>query len=114
MNQEADWKLFYIRLFHSIIWLLYTIVILYILYSGVFNRVTIYTWLGIGMVVVEAVILFLYKWSCPLSSIARRYTDSTKDNFDIFLPNWLAKNNKTIYTTLFLLGIILIFIRSTT
>jgi hypothetical protein len=33
--------------------------------------------------------------------MARNYSDSTSDNFDIFLPNWLAKYNKLIYSTIF-------------
>ncbi|MFT7189365.1 MAG: hypothetical protein ACI9AV_002644, partial [Sediminicola sp.] len=34
-----------------------------------------------------------------------------KDNFDIFLPNWLAKYNKVIFTTLFIIGLGLVLIR---
>jgi hypothetical protein len=41
-----------------------------------------------------------------LTLIARRYSDSTKDNFDIYLPNWLAKYNKLIYTSI--MGIVLV------
>jgi hypothetical protein len=33
--------------------------------------------------------------------LARHYTNSTKDNFDIYLPAWLAKYTKLIYTTIF-------------
>ena len=32
--------------------------------------------------------------------MARKYSDSTKANFDIYLPEWLAKYNKEIYTTI--------------
>jgi len=37
----------------------------------------------------------------PLTLIAGNYSNSQKDNFDIFLPNWLAKHNKLIFTTIF-------------
>jgi hypothetical protein len=43
---------------------------------------------------------------CPLTLVARQYSDSTKDNFDIYLPNWLAKYNKLIYTTIFILIVV--------
>ncbi|MGB5556351.1 MAG: hypothetical protein WBM83_16980, partial [Flavobacteriaceae bacterium] len=55
--------------------------------------------------------LLLFKWFCPLTVIARKYSDSTKDNFDIFLPNWLAKYNKLIYTSIFGISILILMYR---
>jgi len=40
----------------------------------------------------------------PLSDLAARFTDSHADNFDIYLPNWLAKYNKVILGVLFIAG----------
>ena len=31
--------------------------------------------------------------------MVQKYLNSTKENFDIYLPNWLAKYNKQIYIT---------------
>lgn len=56
--------------------------------------------------------LLVFKMFCPLTLLARKYSDSEKDNFDIFLPNWLAKYNKQIFTTLFAIGLILVIIRT--
>ncbi len=41
---------------------------------------------------------------CPLSDLAARFTDSHADNFDIYLPNWLAQYNKVIFGVLFIAG----------
>jgi hypothetical protein len=41
------------------------------------------------------------QWRCPLTSIAARYTDERRDNFDIYLPEWLAKHNKSIFGVLY-------------
>lgn len=49
--------------------------------------------------------------SCPLTVMARRYSDSSKDNFDIYLPEWLAKYNKQIFTTIYLLGLVAVIYR---
>jgi polyferredoxin len=62
--------------------------------------------LFIGIVFVEGLILVVNGWRCPLTDIAARYTDDRCDNFDIYLPEWLARHNKTIFTILYLLGII--------
>jgi hypothetical protein len=41
-----------------------------------------------------------------LTYVARKYSDSRKDNFDIYLPNRIAKYNKHIFTTIFVIGLI--------
>lgn len=57
-----------------------------------------------GMVVLEGVILLFNKGRCPLTDIAARHTEDRRPNFDIYLPEWLAKHNKSIFTTLFMIG----------
>ena len=110
MNNEPN-KLLAIKLIHTIIWAFFVFVIGYILYSGITNSVTNFTWIGIGLVIGEGFVLLAFKMFCPLTLIARKYTDSQKDNFDIFLPNWLAKYNKLIFTSIFLIGIIIVAVR---
>lgn len=58
----------------------------------------------IGLVAIEGLVLLANRWSCPLTDIAARHTRSREDNFDIFLPRWLAKNTKRLFTPLYLLG----------
>jgi hypothetical protein len=41
---------------------------------------------------------------CPLTDLASRNTTDRTDNFDIYLPLWLARRNKTIFGTLYALG----------
>ena len=41
-----------------------------------------------------------------LTPIAARYTDARHDNFDIYLPAWLARHNKTIFGALYGGGIL--------
>jgi hypothetical protein len=48
-----------------------------------------------------------------LTDIATRYTADRSDNFDIYLPLWLAKHNKTIFGSLFVAGLIFTFLRWT-
>jgi hypothetical protein len=39
-----------------------------------------------------------------LTDLAGHYTGDRTDNFDIYLPLWLARRNKTIFGTLFVIG----------
>lgn len=70
-------------------------------YAVIVNKIDKWVWMGIGLIILEGVVLLIFSKMCPLTIMARKYSDSTKDNFDIYLPNWLAKYNKLIYTTLF-------------
>ncbi len=99
-------KLVLIKIGHTVIWVFFNVVIFYLLYAVVSNTVGTWTWVCIGLVLAEGLVLLLFKGFCPLTVMARNYSDSTKDNFDIFLPNWLAKYNKLIYSTIFAAAII--------
>jgi hypothetical protein len=96
-------KLILIKTLHTLVWLFFNIVLFYMAYAVIINRIDKSIWIGIGLIVLEGIVLMLFNKMCPLTVIARKYSDSTKDNFDIYLPNWLAKWNKLIYTTLFIL-----------
>lgn len=105
-------KLLIVKWIHTFIWLFFVTVIAYILYSGITDRINTYTWIGIGLILGEGLILLVFKSFCPLTLIARRYSNSQKDNFDIFLPNWLARHNKVIFTSIFFIGFILVMVRT--
>ncbi len=98
-------KLVLIKLLHTAIWAFFVSVICFVVYAGLFNRVTLAVWIAIGLVILEGLVLLLNSGRCPLTILARRYTDETLDNFDIYLPLWLAKNNKVIFTTIFCIGV---------
>lgn len=95
-----------IKIIHTIIWLFFNVVLFYMAYAVIINKIDKFVWMGITLILLEGIILLLFKKMCPLTVMARKYSDSTKDNFDIYLPNWLARYNKLIYTSFFVLIII--------
>ncbi len=105
-------KLLTIKLLHTVIWAFFVTVIFYILYTGLTDSVNLYTWIGIALVIGEGLTLLIFKMFCPLTLLARKYSDSERDNFDIFLPNWLAKHNKLIFTVIFVVAVILVLYRT--
>jgi hypothetical protein len=107
---SAD-KLLIIKLLHTVIWVFFVGVIFYVLYSGITDNVTALTWIGIALVIGEGLTLLVFRMFCPLTLIARKYSDSEKDNFDIFLPNWLARYNKVIFTSIFVFAVVLVLYR---
>lgn len=97
-----------IKLVHSLIWLIMALASIYILYAGITNTFNSILLVCIILLISEILILVYYKWSCPLTFIAERYTQDRNSNFDIYLPNWLAKYNKIIFWIIFVIGIVLV------
>ena len=104
-------KLILIKVFHTLIWIFYNVVIFYLLYAVIINRIDKWVWICIGLVICEGIVLVINKLRCPLTLAAEKYSEFKKDNFDIYLPNWLAKYNKIIYTTIFVVTNFLLLYR---
>ena len=107
---ESKTKLTLIKILHTAIWIFFNFVIFYMLYAAIANKLDIWLWIGYGFVFLEGLTLLNFKFHCPLNLLARKYTSSTRANFDIYLPSWLAKYTKLIYTTIFgIISIITIY-----
>ncbi len=56
------------------------------------------------VILMECLILALNRCRCPLTNLAAAFTEERADNFDIYLPMWLARYNKIIFGSLFVAG----------
>jgi hypothetical protein len=97
-----------IKIIHTLIWAVMASAVFYVFYAGITKTFGVVLWLSIGLIVIETAVLLLNKWRCPLTPVAMQYTSDRRENFDIYLPEWLAKHNKLIFTTIFLAGLILV------
>ena len=61
--------------------------------------------LAIAGVLIEVVVPAVNGWRCHLTSVAACYTEDRRGNFDIYLPEWLARHNKLIFGALCVAGI---------
>lgn len=104
-------KLIFLKSLHTLIWVFFNVVIFYFVYAVIVNKIDRWVWICLGLVVLEGLVLLIFKSFCPITIVARKYSDSTKDNFDIYLPNGLAKYNKRIYTTIMVVGVIILVYR---
>ncbi|MCF8245228.1 MAG: hypothetical protein K9J37_12895 [Saprospiraceae bacterium] len=87
--------------------------IFYIIYSGWSGKISNLTYAAFGLMALEGVALWIGRGACPLTPIARQYSDSQKSNFDIYLPEWLARYNKQVFGTLLAVGTGLVLWRIT-
>ena len=104
-GEDAHRHLIRIKLIHTLAWAFFVASIIGVWVSAWDAR---FTWflVFVGIVMVEVVILLFNGMQCPLTPIAARYTTDRRPNFDIYLPQWLAKHNKTIFGSLFVLGLV--------
>jgi len=101
----SDARLNRVKLLHTVAWGFFVLCIGGIFafaWAGNFRLATI----AIGLVTVESLVLAFNSWSCPLTAVAARYTDYRRANFDIYLPEWLARYNKQIFGPLFVAGVL--------
>ncbi len=92
-----------VKLLHTAVWFFFAACIVAIPVAvalGWFRWVVVLS----GLVFFECVVLAFHRGRCPLTDVAGRYTDARGDNFDIYLPVWLARYNKVIFGSLFLIG----------
>jgi hypothetical protein len=92
-----------IKLLHTLIWAVLAGSIAAI---PILARLRRFRWVAIlsSLVVLECLVLALNGGRCPLTDIAAQFTPDRSPNFDIYLPNWLARYNKNIFGALFVFG----------
>lgn len=98
---QTSTVLVFIKLIHTIAWAFFAGCIVLLPLAAHANLFGLAALLA-GFVLIEILILAINHWRCPLTGIAARYTTHRQDNFDIFLPLWLARYNKEIFGFLFI------------
>ncbi len=102
-TSDRDQRLRTIKLLHTVVWALLAgcIVALPLLaFMEQFRWALILTLI----IIFECAVLAANRGRCPLTDWAARFTNDREDNFDIYLPNWLARYNKLIFGTLFVVN----------
>jgi hypothetical protein len=101
-----------IRILHTAVWALVMAAIVYILYANIFHLEGPLLTLAMLLVVAEVIVLLVNRWVCPLTRLARRYSDDPDPAFDIYLPGWVVRHHRLILGILFAAGLILNLIRN--
>jgi len=101
-----------VKIVHTVVWVFFVLCIVAIPVLAWCGEYVAATWFA-GIVLVEVLVLLLNRWRCPLTPVAARFTADRRANFDIFLPEWLARHNKVIFGTLYLAGIVYLVLRWT-
>ena len=102
---SAEHALTLIKVAHTAIWAVMATAIVALPLVAVRGEFRVAAWLT-ALIVAECAVLALNRGRCPLTDLAARFTTDRAPNFDIYLPRWLAENNKTIFGALFVAGVL--------
>lgn len=95
----------FVKVLHTVVWAFF---------AGCILAIPVAAWRGdtawavvlIAVVTLEVLVLTVNGLRCPLTDVAARYTSDRADNFDIFLPRWLARHNKAVFGALYVAGML--------
>lgn len=102
---RSDSKLRAVKAVHTLVWAVFASSILAIPVFAFLGNLKV-AWGLIGFVFLEVAVLLGNHMTCPLTSVAGRYTSERQDNFDIYLPLRLARHNKAVFGGLYFAGIV--------
>jgi hypothetical protein len=102
-ERQTAHMLIAIKVLHTIVWGVLAGCILVLPILAARRR---FGWAAILSVVIlaECAVIAANHGRCPLTDVATRYTKDRTDNFDIYLPRGLARYNKTIFGSLFVVN----------
>jgi len=100
----------FIKLIHTAILIFMSACIVYILYCGITKT---YNWIlvaAIGVVLMEGIVLIIYRWKCPLTELAKKYGDEKGRVTDMFFPQWFVPHVFQSCAVLFIIGLVILAI----
>ena len=100
-----------IKIHHTAIYAVMVAAIFFTLYCGITGTVNVMLWASIGLICLEGVVFFGNGRRCPLTNLAKKYGDPKGYVGDLFCPEWLSRRTFSVFTTLFLIGVVLVGIR---
>ncbi len=95
--------LVFVKLAHTVVWAFFAACIFAIPVLAIVGRLRL-AMIASGIVGCEVLVLVANRMRCPLTDVAGKLTAERADNFDIYLPLWLARHNKVLFGTLFVVG----------
>jgi hypothetical protein len=103
--------IFQIKIVHTVIFWVLSGCVVQALVSGLLDQITLWTWVAVGLLLLESVVLALAGWTCPLTLLAERQGAARGSVADIFLPKWLADRIFPICGTTYGLALVIIAVR---
>lgn len=100
--------LVFLKIVHTFVWVVMAASNFLAFYFALLGRFDAWFWIPASLLIFETFIILFNQWKCPLTDITEKYTEDRRPNFDIYLPEWLARYNIKIFTVLIMVEIIIV------
>ncbi len=107
----AKLTILHVKLIHTGIFWFLSACVLYALFSGIADKITTWTWIAVGLGMIEGAVLAASGWTCPLTILTERLGAVRGSVADIFLPKWFADRIFPICGTTYGVALLLILFR---
>lgn len=107
----ARLTIFHVKLIHTVIFWLLSACVVYVSFSAIADRITTWTWVAAGMILLEGIVLAASGGVCPLTILTERLGAPRGSVTDIFLPRWFADRIFPICGTTFAVALLIIVLR---
>jgi hypothetical protein len=103
--------IFHVKVVHTVIFWVLSACVLCVSFSAITGHITTLTWVAVGLVLVESVVLAASGWTCPLTILTERLGAVRGSVTDIFLPKWFADRIFPICGTTYCVALVIIILR---
>lgn len=103
--------LFFIRTFHTIIYIILAASVVFLLISGLLGYFGPWLLVALILVGIEVIVFVASGMKCPLTGLAKKYGAEKGYAFDMFLPESLTKYTFRFFGLLLVVGLILLALR---
>jgi len=97
-----------IKTLHTAIYAVMVAAIFNVLYCGITGTLNVLLAVSIGLVGLEGAVFFGNRRKCPLTALAKQYGDPKGYVGDLFCPEWLSRRTFSVFTSLFVVGLLLV------
>ena len=82
-----------------------------VFFTLLLDKISHLTWIGIGFILLEGLVLLINGWKCPLTVYAENLGADDGSVTDIFLPKFIANHMFKIFGTISVISLLLLMIR---
>ncbi|MFC1997708.1 hypothetical protein ACFLXI_08920 [Chloroflexota bacterium] len=101
----------FIKTVHTLIFIFMIIMVGIVFFTLLLDNISYLTWIGIGFIFLEGLVLLINSWKCPLTEYAEILGAEDGSVTDIFIPKWLADRMFKIFGTISVICFVLLVFR---
>ena len=101
----------FIKTVHTLIFIFIIIWVGIVFFTLLLDKISMLTWVGIGFMLLEGLILLISRWQCPLTVYAENLGADDGSVTRILLPGFIATRTFKIFATISVICFLMLLVR---